>query len=34
MPDGQNDARRNKTENDITAEVLARFSATPDPRLR
>src|SRR6202140_1161917 len=34
MPDGQNDARRNKTENDITAEVLARFSATQDPRLR
>ncbi len=23
-----------KTEDDITAEVLARFSATPDPRLR
>jgi protocatechuate 3,4-dioxygenase beta subunit len=34
MPDGQNGARRNKTEADITAEVLARFSATPDPRLR
>jgi hydroxyquinol 1,2-dioxygenase len=34
MPDGQNEARRNKTEEDITAEVLARFSATPDPRLR
>jgi catechol 1,2-dioxygenase len=26
--------RRNKTEDDITAEVLARFSETPDPRLR
>src|SRR5438874_11614444 len=25
---------RNKSEADITAEVLARFSATPDPRLR
>jgi hydroxyquinol 1,2-dioxygenase len=25
---------RAKTEEDITAEVLARFSATPDPRLR
>ncbi len=25
---------KNKTEDDITAEVLARFSATPDPRLR
>src|SRR5438874_11143714 len=34
MPDGQSEARRNKTEEDITAEVLARFSATPDPRLR
>jgi hydroxyquinol 1,2-dioxygenase len=34
MPDSQNDPRRNKTENDITEEVLARFSATPDPRLR
>ena len=34
MPDGQNGARRNKTEDDITAEVLARFSGTPDPRLR
>jgi hydroxyquinol 1,2-dioxygenase len=34
MPDGQNGARRNKTEDDITAEVLARFSETPDPRLR
>src|SRR4051812_12891979 len=27
-------ARANKTEDDITAEVLARFSATADPRLR
>jgi hydroxyquinol 1,2-dioxygenase len=34
MPEGQNGARRNKSEADITAEVLARFSATPDPRLR
>ena len=34
MPVGQNGAQRNKTENDITAEVLARFSETPDPRLR
>ena len=34
MPDGQNGARRNKTEADITAEGLARFSATQDPRLR
>jgi hydroxyquinol 1,2-dioxygenase len=29
-----NGAQRNKTEDDITAEVLARFSGTPDPRLR
>src|SRR5947199_6528045 len=29
-----NGARRNKSEDDITAEVVARFSATPDPRLR
>jgi len=34
MPDGQSEVRRNKTENDITAEVLARFAETPDPRLR
>jgi catechol 1,2-dioxygenase len=34
MPDRQNGAQRNKTEDDITAEVLARFSGTPDPRLR
>ena len=26
--------QRNKTEDDITAEVLERFSQTPDPRLR
>src|ERR1700756_3696407 len=26
--------QRNKTEDDITAEVLQRFAATPDPRLR
>src|SRR5438045_9352353 len=29
-----NGARRNKSEDDITAEVLARFSGTQDPRLR
>src|SRR6202165_777792 len=34
MPDGQTEAPRNKSEDDITAEVLARFAATPDPRLR
>jgi hydroxyquinol 1,2-dioxygenase len=34
MPEGQNGAPRAKTEDDITAEVLARFSATQDPRLR
>jgi hydroxyquinol 1,2-dioxygenase len=34
MPNAQNGARRNKTEDNITAEVLARFSETPDPRLR
>jgi hydroxyquinol 1,2-dioxygenase len=33
-PDGQDQARRSKSEDDITAEVLARFAATPDPRLR
>src|ERR1700746_2563567 len=27
-------AHRNKTEDDITAEALQRFSQTPDPRLR
>jgi hydroxyquinol 1,2-dioxygenase len=34
MPDGQDKLRRRTTEDDITAEVLARFAATPDPRLR
>jgi len=34
MPDGQDKVRRSTTEDDITAAVLARFSATPDPRLR
>ena len=34
MPDGQDKLRRSTTEDDITAEVLARFAATPDPRLR
>src|SRR5438552_15666008 len=34
MADGKNGGRRTKTKDDITAEVLARFSATPDPRLR
>ena len=34
MPHGRSDARRNKSEDDITAEVLERFSATADPRLR
>ncbi len=34
MPDGRSDGHRNKTEDDITAEVLERFSATGDPRLR
>jgi catechol 1,2-dioxygenase len=34
MPDGQDKIRRSTTEEDITAEVLARFAATPDPRLR
>src|SRR5438874_12766950 len=34
MPDGHSGARRNKTEDDLTAEVLARFSGTQDPRLR
>jgi catechol 1,2-dioxygenase len=33
MPEGPNGAPRAKTEDDITAEVLARFSATQDPRL-
>jgi hydroxyquinol 1,2-dioxygenase len=34
MPDGQGKPSGNMTADDITAEVLARFSATPDPRLR
>jgi hydroxyquinol 1,2-dioxygenase len=34
MPDGQDKLRRSTTEDDITTEVLARFAATPDPRLR
>jgi catechol 1,2-dioxygenase len=38
MPDGQNPGhdhgRRSTTEDDITAEVLERFAATSDPRLR
>src|SRR5205085_2304994 len=34
MADGQNGAARNKTEEDLTAEVSARFSGTQDPRLR
>src|SRR5712664_2381989 len=34
MPDTPNGTPRSKTEDDITAEVLARFSATQDPRLR
>ena len=34
MPDGQGEVRRNKTEDDITAETMARFAETPDPRLR
>ena len=34
MADGRGAVQRNKTEDDITAEVLERFAATPDPRLR
>ena len=37
MPDGQNGQDKmphSTTEDDITAAVLARFAATPDPRLR
>jgi hydroxyquinol 1,2-dioxygenase len=34
MPDGRDKIARSTTEDDITAAVLARFSATPDPRLR
>lgn len=33
MPDGDK-LRRSTTEDDITAAVLARFAATPDPRLK
>jgi protocatechuate 3,4-dioxygenase beta subunit len=31
---GHNGAQRSTTEDDITAAVLARFAATPDPRLK
>lgn len=34
MPEGQSEVARNKSEDDITAEVLARFAETQDPRLR
>jgi catechol 1,2-dioxygenase len=34
MMDGAVPQRRNTTEDDITAAVLNRFAATPDPRLR
>src|SRR5436305_14330791 len=34
VPEGQNGARRDRIEDDLTAEVLARFSGTQDPRLR
>jgi len=34
QPNGQNEVSRNKSEDDITAEALARFAETPDPRLR
>ncbi len=34
MPDAQKLVRRNTSEDDITAETLARFAETPDPRLR
>jgi hydroxyquinol 1,2-dioxygenase len=34
MPDGQDTLRRSTSEDDITAAVLARFAATPDPRLK
>jgi hydroxyquinol 1,2-dioxygenase len=34
MPDGPGKPSGNKTADDITAEVLARFAATSDPRLR
>ena len=34
MPDGQPNGHRTTSADDITSEVLARFAATPDPRLR
>ena len=34
MPDGHEKPRHSTTEDDITAAVLARFAATPDPRLK
>ena len=34
MPDGQDRMQHSTTEDDITATVLARFAATPEPRLR
>src|SRR5437588_731730 len=34
MPDTHTETRRNTSEDDITAETLARFAETPDPRLR
>ncbi len=34
MPVAPGSAKHNTTEADITAEVLRRFAATPDPRLR
>jgi hydroxyquinol 1,2-dioxygenase len=34
MPDDRSDRRRNKSEDEITAEVLARFAEAKDPRLR
>ena len=34
MPDGHDNLRHSTTEDDITAAVLARFAATPNPRLK
>ncbi|MBV9860627.1 MAG: intradiol ring-cleavage dioxygenase [Alphaproteobacteria bacterium] len=34
MPDGRYEPKPSTTEDDITAEVLERFTETPDPRLR
>ncbi|MBV8889965.1 MAG: intradiol ring-cleavage dioxygenase [Alphaproteobacteria bacterium] len=34
MPESQNGSRQHTTADDITAEVLARFAETSDPRLR